>query len=231
MGAHDLQVTVEALDGMSSHLANLGSWFTSMESLVDTGRAQRAADSPLSSGALASFTTTMMDALRSTANSLIEDQAKLQTVADRYRAVDQQSARAADGLRSALGGEPQLPTLSVAQSQVTRAILEGFAGLDDVVVPAARAVNGVSDQIQDSLRSDAARIDDTATQLGRDIGRVNSMAGLGVRVAGAVAAESLRAADSALESVVDVVRGVGAWAEDVAARADRVLIRPGRPPR
>jgi hypothetical protein len=229
MGANDFSVTVEKLDSTCGYLSDLSGWFSGMGSLVDPSRAQAASDSPLSSGALASFSETMVDALRTTAKLLQEDRTKLAKVADGYRSVDQLSARSSEVLKSGLTVESTLPTLSVRQSQVTYAILEGVAGLDDAIVPAARIVTGASDRVQESLRSGADFVRRTANRTADDIGEVDPVAGLGVRVIGAASAEALRRADRALESAEDVVRDVATWAEDLSARADRVLIRPKAP--
>jgi hypothetical protein len=231
MGANSFSVTVEKLDGLGSHLADLASWFGAMSSLADTTRAQTAADSPLSAGALASFSETMKDALNATAKSLQEDRVKLEVVTRRYRAVDEQSAQSASDLSAGLNVESRLPTLSARQSIATRAILEGLTGLDDAVVPIARAVTGASDRVQESLRSTATGIERSANDAADLIERRDRLAGMGIRVAGAATAEVVRSVDGALEAAEDVVRSTAAWAEDISARADRVVIKPIGTPR
>jgi hypothetical protein len=226
MGANDFSVEVEKLDGLGNHLGDLAAWFAAMGSLADTSRAQASADSPLSRGALSSFGTTMMDALRTTANQLQEDRMKLARVAEKYRTVDENTARSADTISAGIDMDSRMPQLSVRQSQVTRGILEGLTGLDDVIVPAARTYTGASDRVQQSLRSDANSIERTANRTADGIEKIDPIAGAGVRIVGSVSAEVLRAADGALESAEDLVRGAAEWAEDVAARADRVLGRP-----
>ncbi len=238
MGADNFSVTVEALGGLGNHLDNMAGWFSQMGSLVDTRRAQSAADSPLSAGALATFSQTMTDALTTTAKLLREDRTKLAQVAQRYRSVDQHAMQSSQTLQSTIigcpgmesrpstGVESRLPTLTAHQSQLTRGILEGIAGLDGVVAPIARTVTGASDRVQVSLRSGADDIERTSTVAAEDLRWVNPAAGLGVLIGGATAAEVLRAADRGLESAEEVVRDIAHLAEDLSVRAERVLIRP-----
>jgi hypothetical protein len=226
MGANDFSVTVEKLDATGSHLSDLSSWFAAMGSLIDASRAEAASDSPLSAGALASFSRTMREALQTTARLLQEDRVKLTQVADRYRSVDEQSARSADALTACLGSESSVTTFSVRQSQITRGVLEGLAGLDDVVVPIARTVTGASDRVQETLRAEANDIERGSGRIAESIAVVNPAAGLGILVGGAVSARVLRTADSALESGEEVVRNIARGTEDLSRRADRVLIRP-----
>ncbi len=146
MGTNDFSVTVEKLDGLGDQLNGLAGWFAALGSLTDTSRAQRAADSVISSGALATFSETMFDALNATAKALENDAVKLAKVARRYRDNDACVARAADALSK--GDIAEIPDLSVRQSQVTRGILDGLSGLDDLVVPATRALTNTSDRVQ-----------------------------------------------------------------------------------
>jgi hypothetical protein len=167
----------------------------------------------------------MMEALQTTATMLQQDRTKLAVIADRYRSVDEHAAQAAEGVGADLGNR-RLPSISIGQSQVTRTTLGAIAGVDDVVVPAARAVTGASDWIQESLRSGARGIEDAADEAARDVDTLDRVAGTGIRVAGALTGDVLRSADGALESAEDVIRGVAEWAEDLSNRADRVLVRP-----
>ncbi len=211
---------------MSSHLSDLAARFGALESLADTSRAQTASDSPLSGGALSSFGQTMMDALQTTAILLRQDRMTLAQVANRYRSVDEQSARSAEGLTAGLFVESRLPTLSAHQSQLTRAVIEGFVSLDDAVVPFARSVTGSSDQIQTTLLSAASQLEQTAGAVADDLGRFDPVAGASVRVVGAVSAETFRAANGVLEAGGDLARGAAELAQELSDRADRVLIRP-----
>jgi hypothetical protein len=225
MGANSFSVTVEALDVLGNRLEELGSKFAGMQSLVDTSRAQRASDSPISGGALATFGETMMEALQTTATLLREDRSKVVEIADRYRSVDEQAAQAAEGVGADLRNR-MLPDVSLGQSDVTRGILNGISVVDDAVVPTARAVTGASDWIQESLRSGARNARNGANETARTIDRVDPVAAEGIRVIGEVTADVLSAADRALESAEDAVRGIADWAEDLSSRADRVLVRP-----
>jgi hypothetical protein len=227
MGANSssasFHATVEAIDGIATQLGGVASRFAAMTPLSDTSRAQAASDSPVSAAALASFSETMTDALQATVRILHEDQSRLATIANNYRSVDEQSARSSAAVASSMGSPA---AWSERRSDFTRTALEGLSGLDDVVVPAARSVTGASDRVQENLRADADRLDRNTAALGRAIGWEHPLTRASVEAGGAAAAGVLRAADSVLELGESVVRGASDLAEDLATRADRVLIRP-----
>jgi hypothetical protein len=226
MGANSFSATVESIEAIGVQLGNVASRFAGMTAMADTSRAQSASDSPVSAGALASFSETMADALQATVRLLEADRERLATVAARYRSVDERSAQSAEAITASMTNPTSPPAWSARRSEVTRSTLEGIAALDDVVVPAARTVTGAGDRVQADLRAGADRIDRNTAALGRAVGWTNPLTRVAVEAGGAAASGLLRTTDSVLEAGENIVRGAADVAEDLARRADRVLIRP-----
>ncbi len=152
---NSFSVVTEALTQICTHLSQVSSALGQVQPLADTTRAQQAADSFISQGALASFGTTMSDAIRNAVALLQEDEQKLAEVSARYQDADQQSARSSNATACRLGSvssgsiEPSRTTQSIRPS--TRPV-RGSADRVAPVAPVAPARRNDSRRLEETLR-------------------------------------------------------------------------------